>query len=79
MVKSLLEKGYKMPPPSGDDIPLLVAIAQKDLSKIKLLLKYGADPNSLSKEIYKTTILSKAKKTNNVEIVNTLLKYGAKN
>jgi len=58
------------------DTPLFFAIYQNDSKLVKILLKYGANPNVIDRNgLY--TPLSEAISSNNMEIVKLLLKHGA--
>lgn len=58
------------------DTPLRVAVSEQDVEIIKLLLEKGADPNFLPENSVESAF-NDVVKTNNYELVNLMLAYGA--
>ncbi|EEY23983.1 ankyrin repeat and SOCS box protein [Verticillium alfalfae VaMs.102] len=74
LVEQLLDRGIS--PETGPDIHILVdAVLALDAESVRLLLLFGADPNTADKE--GVTPLFAAVEVSAIEIARTLLKYGA--
>ncbi|RBQ97205.1 hypothetical protein VDGD_05392 [Verticillium dahliae] len=74
LVEQLLDRGVS--PETGPDVHILVdAVIALDAESVRLLLLFGADPNTADKE--GVTPLFAAVEVSAIEIARTLLKYGA--
>ena len=56
---------------------LLAAIGTQNLSTVELLIRYGADVDSLARGLVKRTPLQRAAEIGNIEIVELLINHGA--
>ena len=57
-------------------LPYVLAATSKSKSVVELLIKKGADVNMTNKE--GATVLHKATEINNLDVINILLRHGAK-
>jgi ankyrin repeat protein len=80
VAESLLEDGID-PNTSVNDLSLLImAVRNNDIKAVKLLLRYGADPDKVFSSFFCCeTAISVAEKTKNSEMLNLLYKQSANN
>jgi ankyrin repeat protein len=74
MVEQLLNRGIS-PNLEGDKIALIEAVIQNDMTMLRMLLEYGADPNLKAAD--GSAALRYASERGYEDIAKLLLEYGA--